>query len=151
MIIDFHGAYKPTGLNRTWPNVINFEGVHGLEQLKWSPPEVDMVKYDVTFPYIRMLAGPVDYTQGAMRNAIRRNYRPVNSEPMSQGTRCHQLAEYVIFESPLNMLCDNPSNYREAAECAVYWGNSHRVHQTITGGRWGIRVMARQKRMVWVD
>ena len=120
LMVDFHGAYKPTGLHRTWPNVINFEGVHGLEQLKWSPPEVDMVRYDVTFPYIRMLAGPVDYTQGAMRNANRRNYHPVNSEPMSQGTRCHQLAQYVIFESPLNMLCDNPSNYRMEPECTRF-------------------------------
>lgn len=120
LMVDFHGAYKPTGLHRTWPNVINFEGVHGLEQLKWSPPEVDMVRYDVTFPYIRMLAGPVDYTQGAMRNANRRNYHPVNSEPMSQGTRCHQLAQYVIFESPLNMLCDNPSSYRMEPECTRF-------------------------------
>ena len=70
-----------------------------------------MVTYDVTFPFIRMVADPVDYTQGAMRNATRANYRPVNSEPMSQGTRCRQLATYVIFESPLNMLCDNPTNY----------------------------------------
>ena len=152
LIIDFHGAYKPTGLNRTWPNVINFEGVHGLEQLKWSPPEVDMVKYDVTFPYIRMLAGPVDYTQGAMRNAIRRNYRPVNSEPMSQGTRCHQLAEYVIFESPLNMLCDNPSNYREAAECTRFIAEIPTVwDQTIAlDGKVGeYIVMARQKEGIW--
>ncbi|HOY50948.1 MAG TPA: glycoside hydrolase family 97 catalytic domain-containing protein, partial [Prolixibacteraceae bacterium] len=120
LMVDFHGAYKPTGLHRTWPNVINFEGVNGLEQVKWSPVEVDMVGYDVTFPYIRMLAGPVDYTQGAMRNANRWNYRPINSDPMSQGTRCRQLAQYVIFESPLNMLCDNPSNYRREAECTRF-------------------------------
>ncbi|MDR1666607.1 MAG: glycoside hydrolase family 97 protein [Bacteroidales bacterium] len=120
MMVDFHGAYKPTGLQRTYPNVINFEGVFGLEQLKWSSPDVDMVGYDVTFPFIRMLAGPVDYTQGAMRNAIRGNYRPVNTEPMSQGTRCRQLAEYVVFESPLNMLCDHPSNYVREEECTRF-------------------------------
>lgn len=120
MLLDFHGAYKPTGLQRTYPNVINFEGVHGLEQMKWSPPTVDQVTYDVTIPFIRMLAGPIDYTQGAMRNSTRSNYRPVNSEPMSQGTRCRQLAEYIIFESPLNMLCDNPSAYREEAECTAF-------------------------------
>lgn len=117
LLIDFHGAYKPTGLNRTFPNVINSEGVFGMEQLKWSSSDVDMVKYDVTMPFIRMLAGPVDYTQGAMRNAIRGNFHPINNEPMSQGTRCHQLAEYVIFESPLNMLCDNPTNYENEREC----------------------------------
>lgn len=117
LMLDFHGAYKPTGLQHTYPNVINFEGVHGLEQMKWSPPTVDQVTYDVTFPFIRMVAGPVDYTQGAMRNASKDSYRPVNSEPMSQGTRCRQLAEYVIFDSPLNMLCDSPSNYMSEEEC----------------------------------
>ncbi|PRY10200.1 alpha-glucosidase [Pontibacter ummariensis] len=116
LLIDFHGAYKPTGLQRTYPNVINFEGVHGLEQMKWSSPDVDQVTYDVTMPFIRMLAGPIDYTQGAMRNATRSNYRPVNSEPMSQGTRTRQLAEYVVFESPINMLADSPTNYRKEQE-----------------------------------
>ncbi len=116
LLIDFHGAYKPTGLNRTYPNVINFEGVHGLEQMKWQPPTVDQVTYDVTIPFVRMLAGPMDYTQGATRNATRSSYRPVYSEPMSQGTRCRQLAEYVIFEAPLNMLSDTPSNYRDEPE-----------------------------------
>ena len=120
LLIDFHGAFKPSGLQRTYPNVINFEGVHGLEQMKWSPTSVDQVTYDVTIPFIRMVAGPMDYTQGAMRNATRDNYRPVNSEPMSQGTRCRQLAEYVIFESPLNMLCDNPSAYMEEKECTDF-------------------------------
>lgn len=120
MLVDFHGTYKPSGLNRTYPNVINYEGVHGLEQMKWSPESVDQVTYDVTVPYIRMMAGPMDYTQGAMRNASRGNYRPVNSEAMSQGTRCRQLAEYVVFESPLNMLCDSPSNYMKEKECLEF-------------------------------
>lgn len=123
MLVDFHGICKPTGLQRTYPNVINYEGVNGLEQLKWSPESYDMVTYDVTFPFIRMVAGPVDYTQGAMRNATRRNYRPVYSDPMSQGTRCRQLATYVIFESPLNMLCDNPSNYMREKECTEFIAN----------------------------
>ena len=120
LMIDFHGAFKPVGLNRTYPNVINYEGVFGLEQMKWSKPEVDQVTYDVTVPFIRMAAGPMDYTQGAMRNATRKNYHPVNSEAMSQGTRCHQLAEYVVFDSPLNMLCDSPSNYMAEPECTKY-------------------------------
>ena len=120
LMLDFHGAYKPTGLQRTYPNVINFEGVHGLEQMKWSPASVDQVTYDVTIPFIRMVAGPMDYTQGSMRNATRNNYRPVYSEPMSQGTRCRQLAQYVIFEAPFNMLCDNPSNYLAEPECTQF-------------------------------
>lgn len=113
MLIDFHGTYKPTGLQRSFPNVINFEGVYGLEQMKWAANDTDQVGYDVTMPFIRMIAGPVDYTQGAMRNATKGNYRSVYSEAMSQGTRCRQLAEYIIFESPLNMLCDSPSNYMQ--------------------------------------
>ncbi|MHA6249605.1 glycoside hydrolase family 97 protein [Pontibacter sp. CAU 1760] len=120
LLMDFHGAYKPTGLQRTYPNVINFEGVHGLEQMKWSGPEVDQVTYDVTMPFIRMLAGPVDYNQGAMRNATRSTYRPINSEPMSQGTRSRQLAECVIFESPVNMLADSPSNYLKEQESTTF-------------------------------
>ena len=120
LMVDFHGTYKPSGLNRTYPNVINYEGVHGLEQMKWSPASVDQVTYDVTFPFIRMMAGPVDYTQGAMRNATRSNYHPVYNEPMSQGTRCRQLAQYVVFEPPLNMLCDYPSNYSKETECMEF-------------------------------
>ena len=120
MMVDFHGTYKPTGLHKTYPNVVNYEGVHGLEQMKWSATTVDQVTYDVTVPYIRMVAGPMDYTQGAMRNASKSNYRPVNTEPMSQGTRCRQLAEYVVFYSPLNMLCDSPSNYMKEKECTEF-------------------------------
>ena len=117
LLVDYHGAFKPSGLQRPYPNVINHEGVAGLEQMKWAQATVDQVTYDVQIPFLRMFAGPLDYTQGAMRNATRRNYHPVNSEPMSQGTRCRQLAEYVIFEAPLTMLCDSPSNYLAEPEC----------------------------------
>ena len=117
MLVDFHGAFKPSGLQRTYPNVLNFEGIHGLENMKWGAPTIDQVTYDVTIPFARLVAGPADYTQGAMRNASRGNYRPVNTEPMSQGTRCHQLAEYVVFDA---MLCDSPSNYRQEEECTKF-------------------------------
>lgn len=120
LLIDLHGTYKPTGLQRTYPNTINFEGVFGLEEVKWAEKGMDQVTYDVTFPFIRMIAGPVDYTQGAMMNANKENFRAVYTEPMSQGTRCRQLAEYVIFESPLNMLCDSPSNYEKEQECTSF-------------------------------
>ena len=120
LLIDFHGVYKPAGIQRTYPNVLNFEGVAGLEQLKWSPEGYDEVTYDVTIPFVRMVAGPMDYTQGAMRNAAKGNYHPVGSEAMSQGTRCRQLAEYAIFEAPLTMLCDSPSNYMGEPECTKF-------------------------------
>ena len=118
--VDFHGAYKPCGLNRTFPNVLNYEGVHGLEQMKWSKVGTDQLTYDVTFPYIRMAAGPVDYTQGAMRNYNYRWYKPCYVDPVSQGTRCHQLGMYVVFESPFNMLCDSPQHYENEKECTEF-------------------------------
>jgi len=117
LFVDFHGSYKPTGLNRTYPNVLNYEGVFGQEQCKWIGPDVDMVTYDVTIPFIRMLAGPLDYTPGAMRNAAKGCFAPAWSEPMSQGTRCHQLAEYVVFDAPFSMLCDAPTAYLQELEC----------------------------------
>lgn len=152
LLIDFHGTYKPTGLHRTYPNVINFEGVFGLEQMKWSKESVDQVTYDVTVPYIRMMAGPMDYTQGAMRNSTKKNYRPVNSEAMSQGTRCRQLAQYVIFDSPLNMLCDSPSNYMNEKECTEFISNVPEVWDETRGlaGEVGKYIaMAKRKGSEW--
>ncbi|MBQ6197830.1 MAG: glycoside hydrolase family 97 protein [Bacteroidales bacterium] len=118
--VDFHGAFKPSGLTRTWPNVLNHEGVAGLENMKWAKPDWDEVTYDVTIPFVRLVAGPADYTQGAMRNAAKGHYAPINSEPMSQGTRCRQLAEYVVFDAPFTMLCDSPSAYMKEQECASF-------------------------------
>jgi len=114
LMIDYHGAYKPTGLQRTYPNIVNIEAVHGMEQEKWA--NRDMPKFDVTIPFIRMIAGPMDYTPGAMRNANKENFRPINSQPMSQGTRCHQLAMYVMYEAPFEMLSDNPTIYMKEPE-----------------------------------
>ena len=119
LLLDFHGTYKPTGLQRTYPNVLSFEGVYGLEQCKWNC-DYDAVTYEVTYPFIRGLAGPADYTQGAMRNGTKDTFRAVWSMPMSQGTRCRQLAQYVIFFSPLTMLCDSPTAYRSNPECTRY-------------------------------
>ncbi|MDR0833555.1 MAG: glycoside hydrolase family 97 protein [Candidatus Symbiothrix sp.] len=152
LLVDFHGAYKPTGLQRTYPNVINFEAVWGLEQMKWADAKTDQVTYDVTIPFIRMVTGPLDYTQGAMRNATKNNWRAVYNEPMSQGTRCRQLAEYVIFESPLNMLCDNPSNYMAEPECTEFIASVPTVwdNTVALNGRVGEYVsIARQKDDDW--
>jgi alpha-glucosidase len=120
MVVDFHGAYKPTGLERTFPNLLTREGVLGLENSKWS----DFVtpEHDVTLPFIRMVAGPMDYTPGALRNARKDDFRAVFSRPMSQGTRCHQLAMYVVFESPLQMLADSPSDYLREPEAMEFLG-----------------------------
>lgn len=115
LLVDYHGMYKPTGLQRTFPNILNFEGVKGMENNKWTPND-DVPGYDVTIPFIRMVAGPMDYTPGAMRNATKSHFRPDNSLPMSQGTRCHQLAMYVVFEAPLQMLADNPTAYMKEPE-----------------------------------
>ena len=114
LIIDYHGMYKPSGMQRTYPNVINFEGVKGLENMKWGTD--NQPDYDVTIPFIRMMSGPMDYTPGAMRNATKAGYRPSNDNPMSQGTRCHQLAMYIVFEQPLGMLADNPTTYMKEQE-----------------------------------
>lgn len=119
LLIDFHGTYKPTGLQCTYPNVVNFEGVHGLEWMKASDTD-DQVTYDVTAPFIRMVAGPMDYTPGAMLNAVKANYRAIHDAPMSQGTRARQLALYVVLESPLSMLCDSPTNYEKEEECTSF-------------------------------
>jgi alpha-glucosidase len=109
MLVDFHGGQKPASMTRTWPNLISSEGVRGLEWSKWSrdaEPE-----HNVTLPFTRMFLGPMDYTPGSMLNASRESFWPIHSRPMSLGTRCHQLAMYVVFESPLEMLADSPSNY----------------------------------------
>ncbi|MCF8241554.1 MAG: glycoside hydrolase family 97 protein [Melioribacteraceae bacterium] len=114
LIVDFHGAYKPSGLRRAYPNVLTREGVRGLEWSKWS--EFITPEHCVTLPFIRMAAGPMDFTPGAMLNTTEGNFLASHSRPMSQGTRCQQLALYVIYESPLQMLCDSPSNYRKEKE-----------------------------------
>lgn len=120
LLLDLHGM-KATGIQRTYPNVVNFEGVKGLENYKWLPvvdgkPGIDVMRYDVTAPFIRMAAGPMDYTPGAMTNAAPGNYRSINDTPMSFGTRAHQLAMYVVYEAPLQMLADSPGAYRSNPE-----------------------------------
>jgi alpha-glucosidase len=109
LLLDFHGAHKPAGLDRTWPNVLSFEGVHGLENNKWTTNVTP--QHNVTLPFTRMLAGPMDYTPGAMHNAQTRDFRIDFNHPMAQGTRAHQLAMYVVYETPLQMLSDSPSAY----------------------------------------
>lgn len=110
LMIDFHGAYKPDGLRRTWPNLVTREGVMGKEYLKWSARTTPV--HNTTLPFTRMLAGPMDYTPGAFGNATRDTFVPRNLMPMAPNTRAHELALYVVFESPLEMVSDYPESYQ---------------------------------------
>lgn len=120
MLVDFHGDQKPATMTRTWPNLISTEGVRGLEWDKWSA-ETDPV-HDVTLPFTRMFLGPMDFTPGAMINAQKISFAPIFQRPMSLGTRCHQLAMYVVYESPLQMLADSPSNYLREPQIMEFLG-----------------------------
>ena len=120
MLVDFHGDQKPATMTRTWPNLISTEGVRGMEWSKWSADSEP--KHNVTLPFTRMFLGPMDYTPGAMRNATRATFAAIHSQPMALGTRCHQLAMYVVFESPLQMLSDSPSNYLREPETMEFLG-----------------------------
>lgn len=118
MLVDFHGAYKPTGWLRTFPNILTSEGVAGLENHKWGSfvtPE-----HNVTLPFTRMVAGPMDYTPGAMKNLHEKDHQINFNLPASVGTRCHQLGMYVVYESPLQMLADTPTAYEKEPECMEF-------------------------------
>lgn len=150
-IVNFHGAYKPTGLQFTYPNVLTFEGVYGLENVKWTD-YLDMPLYDVTIPFIRAIAGPMDYTPGAMINSNRWNWRAIHSSPMSQGTRCHQLAMYVIYESPLSMMADSPTNYINEVECTHFIASVPQVFdetKVLLGELGEYLALARRKGKTW--
>jgi len=118
LLVNFHGSYKPSGLRRTYPNVISREGVKGLEWNKWSKESTP--EHNVTLPFIRMVAGPMDYTPGAMMNAQKKNFHVSFDRPMSMTTRVHQMAMFTVFESPLQMLADTPSNYMKEQECTTF-------------------------------
>jgi alpha-glucosidase len=120
MLVDFHGGQKQVTMTRTWPNMISGEGVRGMEWSKWTAESEP--KHNVTLPFTRMFLGPMDYTPGAMRNATRTTFAPIFQQPMALGTRCHQLAMYVVYESPLQMLSDSPSNYLREPETMEFLG-----------------------------
>jgi alpha-glucosidase len=121
LLVDYHGAIRPATMTRTWPNIINVEGVRGLEQNKWS--KYANPEHNVTLPFTRMFLGPLDYTPGAMVNSgVERNFAAVFERPMSMGTRCHQLAMYVVYEAPLQMLADSPSHYLREPEVMEFLG-----------------------------
>lgn len=118
LLVNFHGSYKPAGLRRAYPNVITREGVRGLEHNKWA--DYITSEHNLTLPFIRMLAGPMDYTPGAMVNKQPENFTVSFSRPMAKTTRAHQVALYVVFESPLQMLADSPSQYLKEHETTSF-------------------------------
>jgi alpha-glucosidase len=118
MLVDFHGVQRSASMTRTWPNLISTEGVRGNEWNKWSA-EITPT-HTVTLPFTRMFLGPMDFTPGAMLNAGQRSFAHVFDRPMTQGTRCRQLAMYVVYESPLQMLADSPSNYLREPEAMEF-------------------------------
>ena len=117
LVLDYHGFYCPTGMSRTYPNILNYEGVFGMEECRWAKKTTDMPLYDVTFPFIRMMGGSVDFTPGALRNGTKENWVECYQNPVSMGTRCHQLACYVVHDSPFTMLADAPTSYMREQEC----------------------------------
>ena len=150
LLVDFHGAFKPSGMARAYPNIINHEGVKGMENNKWSKDITP--EHDVTLCFTRMLAGPMDYTPGAMVNKTARDYAISHSSPMSQGTRCHQLAMYVCYDAPLQMLNDNPSNYYKEEESAAFISKMQTVwdETKVLDAKVGDYIlMARQKDNNW--
>ena len=152
LLLDYHGFYAPTGLSRTYPNVLNYEGVFGMEECRWAKRDTDMPRYDVTFPFIRMMAGPVDFTPGAMRNGTRENWVECYQNPVSMGTRCHQAACYVVHDSPFTMLSDAPTTYerehdytRFIADIPVVWDET----RVLQGQLGQYIVTARRKADTW--
>ena len=156
LLLDYHGL-KPSGIQRVYPNILNFEGVKGLENSKWEPrvgdgPLHNQPRYDVTIPFLRMLTGPMDYTPGAMENARRDKFFGNHDHPMSQGTRVHQMAMYATFEAPLQMLADSPTKYEREQECTDFISRIPTMYDETVAidGRMGeYTVVARRKGDTW--
>ena len=152
LVLDFHGIHKPTGLQRKYPNILNYEGIKGMENYKWADNGTDLVDYEVQAPFIRFVSGFAEYTQGAMINKVKDNWTACYSEPSSAGTRCRQMAEYVIFDSPYSMLCDSPSYYiaePEFTKAIVRIPNVWDETKVISGRTGKYIAMARRKGNVW--
>lgn len=118
MAVDFHGAYKPCGLRKKYPNVLTREALIEFEYNGWT--NEDNPVHQNLLPYIRGFAGPMDYIPATMRNSTKDNYRPISDYPMGQGTRAHAMALFVILNSPMTMLPDAPSDYKREQECTDF-------------------------------
>ena len=152
LILDYHGFYTPTGLDVTYPNILNYEAVFGMEECRWAKKTTDMPLYDVTFPFIRGMAGPVDFTPGAMRNGTRSNWTECYEKPVSMGTRCHQAACYVVHRSPFTMLCDAPTSYEQEPDYTRFIASVPDVWdeaRVLQGEMGKYIVVARRKGTTW--
>tara|TARA_X000000950_G_scaffold35695_2_gene38165 strand:- start:864 stop:2870 length:2007 start_codon:yes stop_codon:yes gene_type:complete len=161
LLVDYHGAFKPAGIERIWPNLVTYEGVMGNEQVKWQvrhfpyseTPFPINPEHNLTIPFIRMAAGPMDYTPGAMTNVNNpRNMKANFIRPMTLGTRAHQVAMYTVFESPIQMLCDAPSVYKKEQETVNFikqipttWDETHVLEAALSD----YLVVARKKDEMW--
>ena len=156
LLLDLHGM-RPFGVQFSYPNIVNIEGVKGLENSKWEPrtgvgPLHDQPRYDVTIPFLRALPGSFDYTPGAMVNAVRSQFFGNNDHPMSQGTRVHQMAMYTIFDAPLQMLADSPTKYMQNQECTDFISQIPTVYDQVVplDGKLGeYVVVAKRKGNKW--
>ena len=156
LLLDLHGM-RPFGVQFAYPNIVNFEGVKGLENSKWEPragdgPLHDQPRYDVTIPFLRALPGCFDYTPGAMMNAVRSQFFGNNDHPMSQCTRVHQMAMYTIFDAPLQMLADSPTKYMQNQECTDFIAQIPTVYDQVVplDGKLGeYVVVAKRKGVRW--
>lgn len=156
LLLDLHGM-RPFGVQFAYPNIVNFEGVKGLENSKWEPragdgPLHDQPRYDVMIPFLRALPGCFDYTPGAMMNAVRSQFFGNNDHPMSQGTRVHQMAMYTIFDAPLQMLADSPTKYMQNQECTDFIAQIPTVYDQVVplDGKLGeYVVVAKRKGARW--
>ena len=152
LVIDFHGCPVPNGLQRTYPNVLNFEAVRGLENAKWDAAVRDFPPHDVRLVFTRFLAGPADYTPGAFLNRTRDGFAPTPKRPCVAGTRVHQMALYTLYEAPLQMLCDSPTQYRRSPECLKFLAQTPAVWdetRVLAGSPDDYAVMARRRGDVW--
>ena len=162
MLVDYHGAHRPTGLSRAYPNVVNYEGVHGLEQMKWYFGDYDILRNDVAAFFGRLTAGPMDYTPGAMDNYPVGRYPKVKAKnvweddiyirPGSLGTRARQMAMMVLYEAPLQMLADSPTKYERNGECFSFMASVPTVWDEtvgLGGAPDSFAAVARRKGDVW--
>ncbi len=153
LVIDWHGMFKPTGLERKYPNILNYEGIFGLEIYRWDPFD-DMPRHDCQAAFTRMLAGPMDYTPGGMRNLTRANYAPTRARGQvpTQGTRVHQMALFTLFFAPLQMMADSASAYRANPECARFIASTPTVWDdtvALPSEMGKTAVLARRKGAAW--
>lgn len=150
LVVDFHASFKPVGLSRAYPNVLSYEGVRGNKYNKCSDDITP--EHTLIIPFIRMAVGPMDFAPGSMRNVHKNQFQVSESNPMSMGTRCRQLAMYITYESGLQMLCDAPFVYESDPEIPqlisripVSWDET----RVLEGKIGEVIVIARRKGKSW--